>query len=740
MQYHVQPKEKPRDSAVVAVSAFDVLMNSQKEIVWPDPLIGPINKKQQMWNDFVVFLKEKGLGWSRPMVTSHGKVFITTLCDALWLVDGHWKKFADRAKPLPAMFEKFQGYNVPEAHKKKKLEHVHLDRGSLLKQSDKLNETLQQPWLCASKWRELREAIVWFSDRIRDYADYLASKCKEVSESHKLMHPKRSESNVDTLIILSGRKGVKPRLVERYQTLWQAVFPTCEFQPVLVNELMPTDTRERRRYIDELSDGVPSSLRILRYTHSPGNNVGNTHYVWKIPENISEEELLRENLKAVEQVKSQIKVYHSRAMRNEFKAFCGRASNMKPAIARELYYRFVGDASAAESTAESEVDKRVRAFLDCEDEDIIWDLRTHNAGQPEKYTVFFEHCQIYLNSQADLAADERRHDTIVHMGTAMSAQTLLMDVSKMCPPDTPIPSVKWLTLQFWPKDPTKKSAMQYTGKFKVKYMIQARQFRASHPDAHYASALFRYQRTFAVKYNSFSNYVFLDDKHHCKVGEPGLPVAAVDRGKQVIVSMNTKFQVADHDHTKCSIVPSVALVCDIPTSLDGSFYRGNVHVGIKEAMFEPSSAIRHATELNKILGLYDPKPILLIYSDGGPDHNLTFLATQISYICLFLNRDLDMLSAIRTPPYHSWKNPVERIMSVINIALQCVGLMRQPMSQELEKVISSCKTMKEIRNAAETCPAVIRGMLESVKPVKELVGALIQKLHLKEQPFSGMFL
>ena len=101
--------------------------------------------------------------------------------------------------------------------------------------------------------------------------------------------------------------------------------------------------------------------------------------------------------------------------------------------------------------------------------------------------------------------------------------------------------------------------------------------------------------------------------------------------------MNQKFQVADHDHTKCSIVPSVALVCDIPSSLDGSFYRGKVHVGIKEAIFEPSSAIRHATELNKILGLYDPKPILLIYSDGGPDHDLTFLTTQISYICLFLN-------------------------------------------------------------------------------------------------------
>ena len=220
-------------------------------------------------------------------------------------------------------------------------------------------------------------------------------------------------------------------------------------------------------------------------------------------------------------------------MRNEFKAVCGRVSNMKPAVARELYNRFVGDASAAETMADSVVNERVQAFLDCEDEDIIWDLRVHNAGQPEKYTVFFEHCQQYLNNRAELAANERHHDTVVHMGTPMSAATLLKDVSEMCPPGTPIPSVKWLALQFWPKDPTKKNAMQYTGRFEVKYMVQARQFRPSHPDVHYASALFRYQRMFAVKYSSLCNYVFLDDKHHCKVGEPGLPVAAVDRGKRV---------------------------------------------------------------------------------------------------------------------------------------------------------------------------------------------------------------
>ena len=132
--------------------------------------------------------------------------------------------------------------------------------------------------------------------------------------------------------------------------------------------------------MDELSEGVPSPLHILKYTHSPGNNIGNTYYMWKIPDDISEDELLQENLKAIKQVKSQIKVYRSPAMCNKFKAVCGRVSNMKPAVARELYNRFVGHASAAETMADSVVSERVQAFLDCEDEDIIWDLRVHNAG------------------------------------------------------------------------------------------------------------------------------------------------------------------------------------------------------------------------------------------------------------------------------------------------------------------------------------------------------------------------
>ena len=68
---------------------------------------------------------------------------------------------------------------------------------------------------------------------------------------------------------------------------------------------------------------------------------------------------------------------------------------------------------------------------------------------------------------------------------------------------------------------------------------------------------------------------------------------------------------------------------------------------------------------------------LFIYSDGGPDHRLTYVSVHLSLIALFFNLNLDLVVAARTVPSHSWANPVERVMSTINLGLQCVGVMRK---------------------------------------------------------------
>ena len=67
---------------------------------------------------------------------------------------------------------------------------------------------------------------------------------------------------------------------------------------------------------------------------------------------------------------------------------------------------------------------------------------------------------------------------------------------------------------------------------------------------------------------------------------------------------------------------------------------------------------------------------LLLYTDGGPDHNVKFVTVWFSLILLFLSCDLDLLIAARTCPQQSWRNCVEKIMSILNLALYGVALVR----------------------------------------------------------------
>ena len=400
-----------------------------------------------------------------------------------------------------------------------------------------------------------------------------------------------------------------------------------------------------------------------------------------------------------------------------------------------------GDSSSSATAAQEEVDKRVAQLLDSEDSDLVWDLRTMNHGRPESYTLFLNECQRYIESTLETAVDERRHgdvdegrDVITHLAAALSVRDFHDQVSARCPPGTPIPSVQWLRYQFWPQKPMARTAGLYKGNLSLKFMVQPRQFRASHPDAHYASTLFRYLREFAVRYHEHTTFVCQDDKHTIKVGEPGCPVAAVERGKAVLVGVDQKLVVSDHDFTKFSLTPSVNLEVKLPDSIEGSFYRGKVHVGVKDSVFQPSSGARHAAELAEVLKSSENiNPILLLYTDGGPDHRLTFLSCQLALLALFLELDLDMLCAVRTPPYNSWKNPVERIMPILNIALQGVGMMRN--TTDFEPQIKTANNMKQVRQLVEENPGFEEAVIDSMERPKALLTSLLSRLQLKDEQF-----
>ena len=181
------------------------------------------------------------------------------------------------------------------------------------------------------------------------------------------------------------------------------------------------------------------------------------------------------------------------------------------------------------------------------------------------------------------------------------------------------------------------------------------------------------------------------------------------------------------------ITISVCFLVDIPEFVKSSWYRGQIVAGLKEGTFEPSSPTRHCVELADVLlrRNLQVQPILFLYSDGRPDHRLTHLSVQMSLIALFLKLDLDYLCVARTAPYHSWRNPVERIMSVLNIGLQSVGLMGEKMSDEYESDVTRCKNMSQLRKEAEKNSNLKDSTLDSIAPVKVLMSTVFQWLELK---------
>ena len=111
---------------------------------------------------------------------------------------------------------------------------------------------------------------------------------------------------------------------------------------------------------------------------------------------------------------------------------------------------------------------------------------------------------------------------------------------------------------------------------------------------------------------------------------------------------------------------------------------------MKDSVFQASSPFRHVTELSNV---FTVNRLLFIYADGGPDHHLMYINVQLTLMCLFLKFDLDYLCAGRTAPHHSWRNPVEHLMSVLNRGLQCVGLARTEMGKVFEQEVRKCNSL-----------------------------------------------
>ena len=187
-------------------------------------------------------------------------------------------------------------------------------------------------------------------------------------------------------------------------------------------------------------------------------------------------------------------------------------------------------------------------------------------------------------------------------------------------------------------------------------------------------------------------------------------------------------------HQVCTS-PSVTVLCDVPVNIDSSFCWGQVLVGLNNVITEPSSSMRHSAKLYKLFAERNiESPVMLIYTDGGPDHNTTCLLVELGIIALLLQHNLGMIEAVKTTPYHYWKNPRERVNSILNLGLQADGLMRSTMEEKYKKVIFSCSSVQDVWKQFEESAGLKEALQDSVQSIKILVHSLFSRLKVKDKP------
>ena len=504
-------------------NALEVLMSSQRRILLPKKVESETPRAdQRMFNDIIDFLASWNIGWSPDTVETVGKKCVKVLCGALWYLDPHHNRFRDRSLALPARFEKFQGYND---WKKKKEKCPQLSQAELDRHVQAVSALLSQPWSHKACFKPLQSKLVELVESMKRYLKKHNEAMKVVHSSTSILRP------VEENILLETRVSV-PVVCETYQELQEKLSTLELYQPLFLNDFSPSDRYIRKHWLDNLKLEFP--VKMYRFCH--GNSLGTMTFIWRLPTEYTAEDATA-TAQAITILNSHQQQYCTRQMRKDFITQYNRFVKAPISVLRHTYKQLVHDSSASASAIQQVVDDRVaEAILDTQDPEIILDLRKRNGKVESSFEDFWDELQKYLD-EIVTPVNERRHGDAMYLSVAISVRDLRERIEqhlvKRFPGDSkPIPSAEWIRLQFWPRNPYANSALRYTGKFKVKYAVQSRQMRKSHPDSRYVAVLLQYVKFFAVSMQAYTLLFSVDDKAIVPVGEPSNPISSGVRGAQ----------------------------------------------------------------------------------------------------------------------------------------------------------------------------------------------------------------
>ncbi|CAJ0895890.1 20155_t:CDS:2, partial [Entrophospora sp. SA101] len=570
-----------------------------------------------------------------------------------------------------------------------------------------INKITNLVWYLDPHHHKLEKRGLRLPNLIANLPEYISNNLYYHNMKHKSLVPAR-DARDDVFVKDYEAHDVYP---PQYKPLVTLLKESNYYEILNIDDLLTSKPQENYLYFQNIC--TDTSFTMYRYYH--GNYLGTLNFVWKISQ-INEHDKNKET-RNISKIYEEIPIYFTRQMKKSVINKYSLLIKASSSVMKVLYQDLTGDVSKPNDEQSKDIQERIKLMLDTQDPDIMIDLRKTIGERSTKFDIFWDEMEDYFNENSP-SVHERRYTTTLYMPIAMSVNDLLQTILERLrnkyngdiPPEIEIPSNEWVRLQFWPKSEFARS--RNTGRFRIRYKVQARQLRKFHVDAHYCAALWKYFCEFSIKFKDHTTLICADDKHKVPIGEFVATSTGI-RNKQSITPLDGILNSSDHDFTKLSLTPSVSLFVDIPNEITESFYKGQVYVAYKDTILQPSSALCHSTEFyNNYCAQFQnhlAKPkILLLYTDA----------------------------AVRTAPYYSWANPAERMMSILNLALQGVALKRESMSESSEKYFDKLKNLSDICIGSEK-NSIFKELIESMKKTQDFLNERTSHLSLHDTKFRS---
>ena len=616
--------EKPLfpTSTVPVKNAFEILKGASDAKTLPTKISNPVNEKAALFNDVVDDLGEKGAKFPLPACaprvknkqTGAATELVYELSSKIWKI-GQCKNQLENSSLWWKIPNEILGL-VKTSKKKEEL--IMMTQFSSKIFASEIRELASLVIMAKPELLSYRVALLGTADVFDSYSVFLKAKAAAMEENR--LRAKNIATAAEAVCVqLANREkftvineGTEPLTHPTISKMFEKMRIEGPYNPVNIAVLLPTDRYQRSYILNKaLPKQAPERVALWAFENI---NAPQSIFCFTVNSGDTAEEIFRK----VQQLKPNLlklqKFFYPREFYHQFSEQLQLVTGITPQMQKLITSMIMGD----NRKLDNEVKDRFEEAVMSGDPDFIFDMR-HFNGSEIKFKDFLEEFRVTV--QEYMVEDRGRHEkqydgTIVsRVSYGFSLPQIFKEICQRVQskfPSCPLPqSEAFLYRYLIPRtQAASDAACRSEALIPLKLSVQQKVIEKPNVDAHYNAAQYKYIKNLAVELGrDVVTMIGWDDKTGVDVGEPEQPTTATQHAGRSWVVSGRKVGEGQHSFHKTNLCPSVRLIHEIPSSMEGSFYRGLPQVCLKDAIFQHSTSSRQATEL---LQMFQAQPEVLI--------------------------------------------------------------------------------------------------------------------------------